>query len=96
VGSAAYLEPFPVPVLTLDALHLASAEFLRSRGQRLELPSWTESSPSPMNGLLREAAVRIAESRANSFNLHPTAACHAAVSDGTSQPGNRRTSASAR
>src|SRR5262249_14378332 len=27
------LEPFPVPVRTLDALHLASLEFLRSHGQ---------------------------------------------------------------
>ena len=26
------LEPFPVPVRTLDALHLASIEFLRERG----------------------------------------------------------------
>jgi hypothetical protein len=36
------LEPFPVTVRTLDALHLASAEFLRSRGQRLELASYDE------------------------------------------------------
>lgn len=35
-------EPFPMPVRTLDALHLASAEFLRSRGQRLELASYDE------------------------------------------------------
>lgn len=27
------LEPFPVPVRTLDALHLASIEFLRTQGQ---------------------------------------------------------------
>ena len=28
------LEPFPVPVRTLDALHLASIDFLRGLGQR--------------------------------------------------------------
>lgn len=36
------LEPFPEPVRTLDALHLASLEFLRSRGQHLELASYDE------------------------------------------------------
>lgn len=36
------LEPFPVPVRTLDALHLASIEFLRGRGQTLELASYDE------------------------------------------------------
>jgi hypothetical protein len=34
------LEPFPVPVRTLDALHLASIEFLRDRGQHVELASF--------------------------------------------------------
>jgi hypothetical protein len=34
------LEPFPVPVRTLDALHLASIEFLRARGQTVELASF--------------------------------------------------------
>jgi len=34
------LEPFPVPVRTLDALHLASIEFLRSRRQLVELLSY--------------------------------------------------------
>ena len=34
------LEPFPVPVRTLDALHLASLDFLRSRGQTVELASY--------------------------------------------------------
>src|SRR5437868_6860689 len=34
------LEPFPIPVRTLDALHLASAEFLRGRGQRIELATY--------------------------------------------------------
>jgi hypothetical protein len=36
------LEPFPVPVRTLDALHLASLEFLRSQGQKIELSSYDE------------------------------------------------------
>lgn len=36
------LEPFPVPVRTLDTLHLASMEFLRARGQPVELASYDE------------------------------------------------------
>ena len=36
------LEPFPVPVRTLDALHLASALFLRSQGERLRVASYDE------------------------------------------------------
>ncbi len=34
------LQPFPVPVRTLDALHLASASFLESRGQSVFLASY--------------------------------------------------------
>jgi predicted nucleic acid-binding protein len=34
------LEPFPAPVRTLDALHLASIEFLRQHGQRIQLASY--------------------------------------------------------
>ena len=34
------LEPFPAPVRTLDALHLASMEFLRERGQQISLASY--------------------------------------------------------
>jgi len=34
------VEPFPAPVRTLDALHLASMEFLRARGQAFELASY--------------------------------------------------------
>jgi hypothetical protein len=37
------LEPFPAPVRTLDALHLASIEFLRGRGQTIELASYDAS-----------------------------------------------------
>jgi hypothetical protein len=36
------LEPFPIPVRTLDALHLASIEFLRARRQTVELASFDE------------------------------------------------------
>ena len=34
------LDPFPTPVRTLDALHLASMEFLRKRQQPVELASY--------------------------------------------------------
>lgn len=34
------LEPFPKPVRTLDALHLATVEFLRSQGQKVVLASY--------------------------------------------------------
>lgn len=34
------LEPFPAPLRTLDALHLASVEFLRAHGQPVELASY--------------------------------------------------------
>jgi len=36
------LEPFPIPMRTLDALHLASIEFLRARGQTVALASFDE------------------------------------------------------
>ena len=36
------LEPFPSPVRTLDALHLASMEFLRTQGQVVRLASYDE------------------------------------------------------
>ncbi len=36
------LEPFPVSVRTLDALHLASVEFLRGRGVAIELATYDE------------------------------------------------------
>ena len=34
------LEAFPLPVRTLDALHLASCEYLRSQGQPVALASY--------------------------------------------------------
>ena len=36
------LERFPVPVRTLDALHLASADFLRCQKQSVEMASYDE------------------------------------------------------
>jgi len=36
------LEPFPHPVRTLDALHLASIEFLRAQGQLVQLASYDD------------------------------------------------------
>jgi hypothetical protein len=39
---ARVLDPFPAPVRTLDALHLASMEFLRSRNQVVELASYDQ------------------------------------------------------
>jgi predicted nucleic acid-binding protein len=34
------MDPFPVPVRTLDALHLATMTFLRNHGQAIELASY--------------------------------------------------------
>jgi predicted nucleic acid-binding protein len=34
------VEPFPMPVRTLDALHLATMDFLRGHGQSIELASY--------------------------------------------------------
>jgi predicted nucleic acid-binding protein len=36
------LEPFPAPVRTLDALHLASMDFLRTHGQSVELATYDD------------------------------------------------------
>jgi hypothetical protein len=36
------LDPFPVAVRTLDTLHLASLDYLRTRGQRIELATYDE------------------------------------------------------
>jgi len=34
------LQPFPVPVRTLDRLHLATIEFIRAQGETVELASY--------------------------------------------------------
>jgi hypothetical protein len=36
------LEPFPVPVRTLDALHLATLDYLRTRGTRVALATYDD------------------------------------------------------
>ena len=36
------LEPFPVPIRTLEALHLASVDFLRRQNQDVELATYDE------------------------------------------------------
>lgn len=36
------LDPLPIPVRTLDALHLASCDFLRRRGHDVELASYDQ------------------------------------------------------
>ena len=36
------MDPFPLPVRMLDALHLASMDYLRNNGQRLELASFDQ------------------------------------------------------
>ena len=34
------LEPWPVPIRTLDALHLATADYLRGQGESIDLASY--------------------------------------------------------
>jgi len=36
------LEPFPVPVRTLDAIHLSALEFIRAQKQNVQLASYDE------------------------------------------------------
>lgn len=36
------LDPFPTPVRTLDALHLASADFLRTQAQNVQLATYDQ------------------------------------------------------
>ena len=36
------LQPFPVPVRTLDAIHLAAIEFIRSQGASVQLASYDQ------------------------------------------------------
>lgn len=45
------LDPFAVPVRTLDALHLASIEFLRDRGQIVELATYDDRMSSAAKSL---------------------------------------------
>jgi predicted nucleic acid-binding protein len=34
------LQPFPAPLRTLDALHLATIEFIRAQGETVELATY--------------------------------------------------------
>jgi hypothetical protein len=36
------LQPFPVPVRTLDAIHLAALEFIRAQKQSVQLASYDD------------------------------------------------------
>lgn len=45
------LEPFPSPVRTLDALHLASADFLRASGARIAIATWDERMRSAAHAM---------------------------------------------
>jgi uncharacterized protein len=36
------LQPFPIPVRTLDAIHLAALEFIRAQKQSVQLASYDE------------------------------------------------------
>ena len=51
------LEPFPVPVRTLDALHLATAHHLVERRQELAIASYDER----MRSCARKMGLRLAE-----------------------------------
>jgi predicted nucleic acid-binding protein len=50
------LEAFPAPVRTLDALHLASLDFLREQGQDVALASYDER----MLAVARRLSIKIA------------------------------------
>lgn len=45
------LEPFSIPVRTLDALHLASMDFLRNQGQIISLASYDDRLVAVARGL---------------------------------------------
>jgi predicted nucleic acid-binding protein len=51
------LEPFPLPVRALDALHLASIEFLRGQGQKPALASYDEG----LSAVARRMGIPLAE-----------------------------------
>ena len=36
------LQPFPIPVRTLDAIHLSALEFVRAQNQTVQLASYDE------------------------------------------------------
>lgn len=50
------LEPFPLAVRTLDALHLASAEFLRAQGEAVTIATYDDRLKSAAQALGFEIA----------------------------------------
>jgi predicted nucleic acid-binding protein len=50
------LHPFPIPLRTLDALHLATIDFLNRRGQALALASYDQRLLTAAQALGIEAA----------------------------------------
>jgi hypothetical protein len=51
------LHPFPVPVRTLDALHLASADFVRAQGKPVTIASYDDR----LVGAARQMGFEIAD-----------------------------------
>lgn len=51
------LKPFPLPIRTLDALHLATVEYLRGNGREVELASYD----SQLIAVARALGIKIAE-----------------------------------
>jgi hypothetical protein len=49
------LEAFPVPVRTLDAIHLSSLEFMRAQGQSIQLASYDQRQLAAAKKLKIEA-----------------------------------------
>jgi hypothetical protein len=61
------LQPFPVPVRTLEAIHLAAVEFIRAQKQSVQIASYDER-------LLRAARLLgVTEWRAGPVNHQPAA-----------------------
>lgn len=54
---ARVLDPYPLPVRTLDALHLATVEWLREQGETVLLASYD----SRMNAVARALGIPLAD-----------------------------------
>ena len=73
------LEPFPQPVRTLDALHLASMEFLRSQGQSVTLASYDKR----LTDCARDPSFFYLQTLVDRFHFTQSRAVISAVADGT-------------
>ena len=51
------MEPFPLPVATLDGMHLATIEYLRGRGEDVELASYDDRLLAAARAMGMRAAV---------------------------------------